>query len=445
MLSTLIKKKSNSAVDLSELSQLELRYFALLSRKVQVSEHKKISTTRCNLIYTIARAVSHPNNYKGNPHGVKKLACGISFVRKEELQEALKINQNTLYRLLSLGVYLGFWRRFTLLDGIIYFSLRSPKVIAKKLGLSDVGTFGNIELKDFTNIEIYTTEMVALGLQEKTFYAAKAEAKKAKKTISRPGKYIFCSDHKRHSHPGKPVSLNKRYVGIDSSFQPYGVSLEKISEYRGVSYSTAQKHLDNRYRKKKGAHYLCKRQTARKVNVTPDEVKFCLSEGELIEGYSPNMFFIAGNEVYLKSNNLYYDTAGFSCKQYQPLKRLEVDQSDELSEKNNSNDDPPDIPNDGSNKKTDETPKPKKIAELIRDWEKLKGTSYKPEFFQSWEPYKREAFLNSPNAYCFLNKENKLIKPCSLKQEQREFTEVKISLLDYAEAVNKAFRRRRNG
>ena len=431
-----------------DLSQLELRYFPMLSRKVAVSSFSRVSTTKVNLIYTVARAVSHPNNYKGNPDGVKKLACGISIVPKDQLLDLLDIKQKHLYRLLSLGMSFGFWRRFSVADGWIFFSLRSPQNIAKWLGIDKVGSFAHIEPSDFGKIDILTTEMVALGQQLKTFHAAKLEAKPNNRSIYTSGQLVFGSASQRPNVPGKPWKLGQRYVAIDSKVQPYGITLERIAELTGKSYSTVQKHLDNTWREEHGVHRLPKVQLLKLTELTPDELEFHKDQEEDIDGKSPDQFLVNQGKVFYKSNNIYWDAAGFECtsfrtedrERYQSKSQSPSQEADstKISGGDSGDDSNQNPPEEGSINKGDKPPK--KVCQLLRDWEEAKGVSHKPQFFESLDKKYRDDFLNSEDAFPYIDQDKNFVDPKEKVRSSASNDDVYIHVLDLAKAVSESFR-----
>lgn len=293
---------------------IELHYFPLLSRRMPVSEHSRVDLTQINLIYTVARSAALPINYPGDPSGVPGLACGISFVPVDTLKWALNVSWQQLKRQLELGVRFRFWRRYTVGNGYVRFSLRSPRKVAEGLGLPEPGSRANINWKDFDIIHVLTTEIVAIAWQQRTRYKAIQEATKGQ-AVPRPSQLVFTTATQRRQVPGKPSRLNGRYLAInEEEISPFGVSLERVAELTGKSYSTVACHLNNKWRRENGIYKLPKMQLAVETDLLPGEVELNQSEGQLIDELPPERYFIDGDTVYRKSNMVYYDRAGWNCR-----------------------------------------------------------------------------------------------------------------------------------
>lgn len=474
---------------LEKYNYLELLYFPLLSRSIKLTENSTTDTTKVNLMYTIARSIAHPINYPGNPHKKKKIACGLSWVARGYLLQALGIKDQTLHKLLDKGVKLGFWRRYSEAGGFIQFSLRNPLKIANRLGLAEVGNLCNVTVSDFSKIHVYNTEMIALSWQSRSHHAAKVAKENKNKTVHSPGHIVFSKKKTQcRQAPGKPRTLSSRYVGLDDRSASYGVSLNTVARLTGKSISTVTNHLNNKWRADNGVPELPKRQLCKLTNLSSEQVLFAQQHKEDINGYSPDQFFVAGKDVYLKSNCVYFDQQGWNSKvprnlmqkaredsnttpggsdKLDPiLNNEEEDQIVEVEPSNNQQDQRPTLKDQNGNLFLDlydvyhQPPTPPTppadsgdgdgnrlipLAEKIRYWEKVKGIKPQTHEFEKLKPNAQLKFLKSNYAYPFINKAGKVITP-PLQDVEYDIRDedVYIHILDYAAAVSEAFRSKKS-
>lgn len=461
---------------LEKYEYLELLYFPLLSRTIRLTDKSTTNSTKVNLIYTIARSIAHPINYPGNPIKKKRIACGLSWVAEEYLLQALGIKKETLHKLLEKGVKLGFWRRYSRAGGFICFSLRNPLKIAMGLGLAEVGNVCNVTVSDFSKIHVYNTEMIALSWQSRSQHAAKVAKENKQKTVHSPGHLVFSKKKtQRRQAPGKPRNLSSRYVGLDDHSASYGVSLKTVAKLTGKSISTVTNHLNNKWRADHGIPELPKRQLCKLTSLSSDQVLCAQQYKEDINGYSSDQFFIAGKDVYLKSNCVYFDQQGWNSKVPRNLmQKAREDNSNNtkldsilLEEEEDLIEVKPTVPEDSRPTLRDRNgnlfkdlydvyhqpptpPKPSAdggednnipLCEKIRYWEKVKGVKPQTHEFERLEPKAQLQFLKSEYAYPFLNKAGKLITP-PLREVEYDIKDedLNIHILDFAAAVNKAFK-----
>lgn len=313
---------------------MEYVFFPRLSRYIRNELGGRRCTNTVNEIFTIARSVTLPINYpRTDSRGVSGLACGISYVEQAHLLKVLGRNWQTIKRNLVLGVELGFWRRFEIGNGYIKFSLRSPSAIAAGLGMETVGGKVIISAREFANLRIFKTQMVAEGYQKASFNAAKVTANQKRLKIYSPES--LTSPNQITSHcPGKPFGWSSRYVVTDESKTVnYGISQKAIGELLGLAESTVQKHLSTTYRKSHGLIPIIKRQQAKvQPDLKPEDIRLGRENKyvrDSIEDFDKMLINPIREEVYRAYVNIYvpkFISSGYKRPRKSERSRYEVKQ-----------------------------------------------------------------------------------------------------------------------
>jgi len=183
----------------------------------------------------------------------KPTGCGIGTFTLLGASRILNLCKRQVYELLreakESGLIRGFRREGKQIN-IYYTSFEKVVAIAN---LEKIGPIAAIEVDDLSYLHILATEIEAQHQQKLALYCKrqeeieklKAQGKDPAKNPSRivqPGTLHTCD------RPARVLARGSRFLYCYSDFEFYGGKQEEIAKNRGVSKSTASRHLCNSYR-----------------------------------------------------------------------------------------------------------------------------------------------------------------------------------------------------
>jgi len=188
---------------------------------------------------------------------LKALDCAGSGCGELSVSEAAKLferSQSVVRRWIRDGVRLGIFRAaIKAKKGIYKIYYSSVLNLRKKYGATDLGAISVIGVVELRNIKFKATEADAIRCQKQSYYAATKGKKLQKLRTIKPDK-ILCSKSKRI------LLLSSRFVYLASGVLAYGASQENIGNSSGISCSTVQRRLSNKYRDLRGLEPVSKKQ-----------------------------------------------------------------------------------------------------------------------------------------------------------------------------------------
>ena len=185
--------------------------------------------------------------------GGKPTGCGIGTFTLLEASRILNLCKRQVYELLreakESGLIRGFRREGKQIK-IYYTSFEKVVVIAN---LEKIGPIAAIEVDDLSNLHILATEIEAQHQQKLSLYCKRQEEiEKLKAQGKDPAKNPSCIVQPGTLHtcdrPARVLARGSRFLYCYSDFEFYGGKQEEIAKNRGVSESTASRHLCNSYR-----------------------------------------------------------------------------------------------------------------------------------------------------------------------------------------------------
>jgi hypothetical protein len=135
---------------------------------------------------------------------------------------------------------------------VYYTSLEKAIAIA---GVDKLGPVAAIEVDELKHLHILATQVEAQNFQRATFYRQRQEEvqeikKKAEGSDLQQPTQLIAPTALLHpcEKPARVIAKGKRFTYVEPGFRCYGGSLEAIAQARGISKSTASRHLSNGYR-----------------------------------------------------------------------------------------------------------------------------------------------------------------------------------------------------
>ena len=184
----------------------------------------------------------------GTPTG-----CGIGTITLLGASRILHLCKRRVYELLREAKESGLIRDFKREGKQINIYYTSFEKVVAIAGLEKVGPIAAIDIDDLSNLHILATEIEAQHQQKLSLYCKRQEEiEKLKAQGKDPGKIPSRIVQPRTLHtceiPARVLVMGSRFAYGDSNFEFYGGKQEEIAKNRGVSKSTASRHLCNSYR-----------------------------------------------------------------------------------------------------------------------------------------------------------------------------------------------------
>ncbi|MEG4529863.1 bifunctional DNA primase/polymerase [Microcoleus sp. D2_18a_D3] len=180
--------------------------------------------------------------------------CGVGKFSLKAAAIILNLKAVTVRVLLREAKKAGLIRNYKLrgdwVKDIYYSSLE--KVIALT-DLKKLGPVAAIEIDDLANLHIIATEVETQHLQRAAYYRQRQEELlqiKADGLDPQQPTQLIAPTTLLHTceRPARVIWQSDRFTYVKSNFRPYGGSQKAIAEARGISTSTASRHLSNRDR-----------------------------------------------------------------------------------------------------------------------------------------------------------------------------------------------------
>lgn len=182
-------------------------------------------------------------------HGQNK-GCGIGSFTLLAASRILNRSKDHIRRMLCKAVGVGLLRDYRQQgDWITCYYTKFEKLVAIA-GLQDIGPIAAINIDSLSNLHIIATEIEAQALQKHSLYQKrKEELDQAQGPAATPTRIIQPSKLLLPCEiPARVLGRGSRFIYCESDFAFYGGSQEGISRLRGISTSTAARHLSNQYR-----------------------------------------------------------------------------------------------------------------------------------------------------------------------------------------------------
>jgi len=189
-------------------------------------------------------------------HSGKSKGCGIGTFSLLAASRILDRSKHRVRRLLCEAKKSGLIREFHQKgDWVKVYYTSFEKVVAIAGIEEQIGPIAAIEIDDLSSLHIIATEIEAQNQQKLSLYCKRQEEienikaqgldpGKIPSRIVQPGTLHTCE------LPARVLVRGSRFLYCESGFEFYGGSQEAIANNRGVSKSTASRHLCNSYRMK---------------------------------------------------------------------------------------------------------------------------------------------------------------------------------------------------
>ncbi|MEG4807925.1 bifunctional DNA primase/polymerase [Microcoleus sp. F8-D3] len=187
-------------------------------------------------------------------HGGNSKGCGIGKFSLKAAKIILNRSVGHIRKLLCAAKRSGLIRNYRQRgDWITVFYTSLEKAIALT-DIEKIGPIAAIKIDELSCLNIIATEIEVQYLQRASFYRQWQEVieqiksqgldpGKTPSTLVRPIDLLHTCDY-----PARVLGKGDRFLYCNSDFRFYGGSQEAIAELRGISRSTASRHLSNSYR-----------------------------------------------------------------------------------------------------------------------------------------------------------------------------------------------------
>ncbi|MEG4121834.1 bifunctional DNA primase/polymerase [Microcoleus sp. N9_B4] len=188
-----------------------------------------------------------------NPGG-KPTGSGIGQFTLTGASKILGLKKDTIRKLLNEAKKSGLIRHYDQTGDeikIYYTSLEKAIAIA---GVDKLGPLAAIKVNDLRHLHIIATEVEAQHLQRASFHRQRQEEvqqiKKSEGRNPQQPTQLIAPTALLHpcEQPARVLGRSDRFIYVKSDFRFYGGSQEAIADARGISLSTASRHLSNSYR-----------------------------------------------------------------------------------------------------------------------------------------------------------------------------------------------------
>jgi DNA-binding MarR family transcriptional regulator len=186
-------------------------------------------------------------------HQDSSKGCGIGKFSLKAAAIILNLKAPTIRGLLRDAKKCGLIRNYKQQgDRVKVFYSSLEKAIALT-DLEKLGPIAAVKIDDLANIHIIATEVEAQHLQRASLHRQRQEEMQQIKAQGRnPGQptQIIAPTTLLHpsEQPAQVLARSDRFIYVKPGFRPYGGSQKAIAQLRGISPSTASRHLSNRYR-----------------------------------------------------------------------------------------------------------------------------------------------------------------------------------------------------
>lgn len=195
-------------------------------------------------VWLFCRACDHPDNSDLRYHAD---ATGRATFSWDFAKAFYRRSIPTLRRHLRQAQQRGFLRSVTVRDGMVTVYYSSTAVVARLVGLRDLGAIAHVPLEKINALRYTSTEVIAQHLQSQSRHAARHALKQSgvkRPQLPKPEEIITaCENLAREKGVGFA-----RYAFVDEEFTSFGASQEGIARRSGCTIRTAQRHLSNSHR-----------------------------------------------------------------------------------------------------------------------------------------------------------------------------------------------------
>lgn len=186
-------------------------------------------------------------------HGGANKGSGAGTFTLVAAAKILNRSKDHIRKLLGAAKVSGLIRNYNQCKGWItvwYSSLEKAIALA---GIEELGPIAAVNIDDLANIHILATEVEAQNLQRASLHRQRREEIEQIKSQGldpekTPTQIVKPIDLHTCDYPARVLGKGDRFVYCKSGFRFYGGSQSAIANSRGISQSTASRHLSNSYR-----------------------------------------------------------------------------------------------------------------------------------------------------------------------------------------------------
>ncbi|MEG4290598.1 bifunctional DNA primase/polymerase [Microcoleus sp. C2C3] len=186
-------------------------------------------------------------------HQDSSKGCGIGKFSLKAAAIILNLKAPTIRGLLRDAKKTGLIRNYKQQGDWVKVFYSSLETAIALTDLEKLGPIAAVKIDDLANIHIIATEVEAQHLQRASLHRQRQEEMQQIKAQGRnPGQptQIIAPTTLLHpsEQPAQVLARSDRFIYVKPGFRPYGGSQKAIAQLRGISPSTASRHLSNRYR-----------------------------------------------------------------------------------------------------------------------------------------------------------------------------------------------------